>query len=113
MAGEKPARPGGADAPARPRFLHPRRPRAPGGGRRRPLHLRGRLPAPESVWTPTPRDQMLNASVRHQLQFADVWLSYGDFYLPRYIEPYIKASERWLAREVQAMRHSPAWDGLI
>jgi outer membrane protein assembly factor BamB len=72
-----------------------------------------RLPAPEAVYTPTPRDQILNACVRHQLQYADIWLSYGDFYLPRYIDPYIHASERWLAREVQAMRHSPAWDGLI
>jgi hypothetical protein len=72
-----------------------------------------RLPTPETVFTPTPRDQILNACVRQQLQYADVWLSYGDFYLPRYIDPYIKACERWLAREVQAMRHSPAWDGLI
>jgi outer membrane protein assembly factor BamB len=72
-----------------------------------------RLPAPESVFTPTPRDQMLDACVRHQLQYADIWLSYGDFALPRYIEPYIRSSERWMAREVQAMRYSPAWDGLI
>jgi len=51
--------------------------------------------------------------VRQQLDFADVWLSYNDFHLPRYIDPYIRASERWLAREVQAMRHSPAYDGNI
>jgi len=72
-----------------------------------------RLPPPESVYTPSGRDQMLNACVRHQLQYADVWLSYGDFYLPRRIEPYINASERWMAREIQAMRHSPAFDGMI
>ena len=71
------------------------------------------LPAPESVWTPSPRDQMLNACVRNQLQYADVWLSYGDFHLPRKIEAYILASERWMAREIQAMRHSPAMDGMI
>ncbi len=72
-----------------------------------------RLPAPDSVYTPTPRDQMLNACVREQLQYSDVWLTYNDFYLPRYIDPYISACERWLAREVQAMRHSPAWDGIM
>jgi outer membrane protein assembly factor BamB len=72
-----------------------------------------RLPPPESVFTPTPRDQMLNACVRHQMQYSDVWLSYGDFYLPRKIEPYIAASERWMAREIQAMRHSPAFDGMM
>ncbi len=72
-----------------------------------------RLPAPDSVYTPTPRDQILNACVREQLQFSDVWLTYNDFYLPRYIDPYISACERWLGREVQAMRHSPAWDGTM
>jgi outer membrane protein assembly factor BamB len=72
-----------------------------------------RLPAPQAVFTPTPRDQIMNACVRHGLQYADIWLSYGDFALPRYIDPYIRASERWMAREVQAQRHSPAWDGLI
>ncbi len=72
-----------------------------------------RLPPPESVYAPTPREQILNACVRNQLQYADVWLSYGDFHLPRYIESYIHASERWMAREIQAMRHSPAMDGMI
>lgn len=72
-----------------------------------------RLPAPESVFTPTPRDQILNACVREGLQYSDVWLTYNDFWLPRYIDPYISACERWLAREVQAMRHSPAWDGMM
>ncbi len=72
-----------------------------------------RLPPPEAVYTPTPREQMLNACVREQLQYSDVWLSYGDFHLPRQIEPYIQASERWMARETQAMRHSPAFDGMI
>lgn len=72
-----------------------------------------RLPPSESVYTPSARDQMLNACVRHQLQYSDIWLSYGDFALPRYIDTYIRASERWMARETQAMRHSPAMDGMI
>jgi outer membrane protein assembly factor BamB len=72
-----------------------------------------RLPAPDSVYTPTPREQILNACVRNQFQYSDVWLSYGDFHLPRSIEGYIRASERWIAREMQAMRHSPALDGLM
>jgi len=72
-----------------------------------------RLPPPEGVFTPSPRDQILNACVRNQLQYSDVWLSYGDFHLPRQIEPYILASERWMAREIQAMRHSPAMDGMM
>jgi len=72
-----------------------------------------RLPAPLSVYTPTPRNQIINACVRNKLQFSDVLLSYNDFHLPRYIEPYVKASERWMAREVQAMRHSPAFDGIM
>lgn len=75
--------------------------------------LDSRLPPPEAVYTPTPRDQMLNACVRNGLQYSDVWLSYGDFHLPRQIEPYIRASERWFAREMQAMRHSPALDGMM
>jgi len=72
-----------------------------------------RLPAPFSVYTPTPRNQIINACVRNKLQFSDVLISYNDFHLPRYIEPYVKASERWMAREVQAMRHSPAFDGIM
>lgn len=72
-----------------------------------------RLPPPEAVFAPSPRDQMLNACVREGLQYSDVWLSYGDFHLPRSIDPYIKASERWIARETQAMRHSPAFDGMM
>ncbi|MFM9195566.1 MAG: hypothetical protein ACKOWG_07480, partial [Planctomycetia bacterium] len=72
-----------------------------------------RLPPPDAVYTPTPREQILNACVRHGMQYGDVWLSYGDFHLPRRIEPYIRASERWIARETQAMRHSPAFDGIM
>lgn len=72
-----------------------------------------RLPPPDAVYTPTPREQILNACVRHGMQYSDVWLSYNDFHLPRRIEPYIKASERWIAREAQAMRHSPAFDGMM
>jgi outer membrane protein assembly factor BamB len=72
-----------------------------------------RLPPPAESYTPNPREQILNACVRNQLQYSDVWLSYGDFHLPRYIEGYTRASERWMAREIQAMRHSPAMDGMI
>ncbi len=72
-----------------------------------------RLPSPASVFTPTPRNQMMNACVREQLQFSDVWLSYNDFHLPRYIEPYVRASERWIARELQDLRYAPSFDGLM
>jgi len=72
-----------------------------------------RLPPPAAVYTPAPRDQILDACTRQQLQYSDVWLSYNDFHLPRYIESYIHASERWIAREVQAMRYSPAFDGMM
>ena len=68
-----------------------------------------RLPAPSSVYTPTPRNQILNACVRQQLQFADVWLTYNDFHLPRRIEGYISASERWLRGRCRqrAIRRQP------
>ena len=72
-----------------------------------------RLMAPESVYTPEPRDQILNACVRHQLDFSDVFLSYGDSDLPRYIDPYIEASRRWIRRETASMRHSPAFVGMM
>ena len=72
-----------------------------------------RLPAPAAVYTPIPRDQLLNGAVRAGLQFADVMVSYNDFHLPRQIEPYIRTCERWLARDVQSMRHSPAFDGMM
>lgn len=72
-----------------------------------------RLPPAENVFAPSPRDQILNACVRNQLQYSDIWLSYGDFHLPRQIEGYTRASERWMAREMQAMRHSPALDGMM
>ena len=89
------------------------------------LHIRGytereeiagtddRLMAPESVYTPSPRNQILNACVRHGIEFSDVLLSYNDFHLPRYIEGYIEASKRWIKREVTAMRHSPALAGMF
>ncbi len=72
-----------------------------------------RLPSEASVFAPSPRNQMVNACVRQQMQYADVWLSYNDFHLPRHIEPYIKASERWLARELQDLRDAPSFDGLM
>ncbi|MFT5129885.1 MAG: hypothetical protein ACI8W8_003514, partial [Rhodothermales bacterium] len=72
-----------------------------------------RLPAPAAVYTPSPRNQMLNACVREKIEFSDVLAFFHDFHLPRYVEGYILACERWLAREVQAMRHSPAMDGMM
>ncbi len=72
-----------------------------------------RLPSPSAVYTPSPRDQMLNACVREQIEFSDVLVYYHDFHLPRYIDAYILAGERWLAREIQSMRHSPAMDGMM
>jgi len=72
-----------------------------------------RLPSPSAVYTPSPRDQMLNACVREQIEFSDVLVCYNDFHLPRYIDAYILAGERWLAREIQSMRHSPAMDGMM
>lgn len=72
-----------------------------------------RLPSASAVYTPSPRNQMLNACVREQIEFSDVLVYYHDFHLPRYIEGFIRACERWLAREVQSMRHSPAMDGMM
>ncbi|MBI2190538.1 MAG: PQQ-like beta-propeller repeat protein [Planctomycetes bacterium] len=72
-----------------------------------------RLMAPDSVYTPSPRDQILNACVRHQVEFSDVLLSYNDFHLPRYIDGYVDAARRWARREAASMRHSPAFSGLM
>jgi len=72
-----------------------------------------RLPAPASVYQPTPRNQILDACVRNRIEFSDVFLSYNDFHLPRYIEGYITASERWIMREMTSMRHSPALAGMM
>ena len=72
-----------------------------------------RLPAPESVYSPSPRNRFLNACVRHGIEFCDTLLYYGDFYLARYIEGYTNASRRWATREAISMRHSPAFDGLM
>ncbi|MBK5106421.1 MAG: hypothetical protein JJE42_19430, partial [Burkholderiales bacterium] len=65
------------------------------------------------MYQPTPRNQLLNACVRNRIEFSDVFISYNDFHLPRYIEGYIKASERWITREMLSMRHSPALDGMM
>jgi outer membrane protein assembly factor BamB len=90
------------------------------GGHERPNNQREqmaaadeRLMAPESVFTPSPRDQMLNACVRNRIEMSDVLLTYNDFHLPRYIGPYIDASRRWITRECLAMRHSPAFAGMM
>lgn len=72
-----------------------------------------RLMAPGSVYNPSPRNQLLNACVRHGIEFSDVLLSYNDFHLPRYIDGYIEASKRWVRREMLAMRHSPALAGMM
>ena len=71
-----------------------------------------RLPPPQSVYQPSPRSRLLNACVRHGMQFADEMLYYNDFHIPRYIDPYIRAAGRWISRETAAMRHSPAFDGI-
>lgn len=72
-----------------------------------------RLPPPEAVYQPSPRERLLNACVRQGLQFSNTLLGYNDFHLPRRIEPYVRASERWIARDASAMRHSPAFDGIF
>lgn len=72
-----------------------------------------RLMAPESIFTPSARDKLLNACVRNRVEFSDVLLTYNDFHLPRYIEPYIEASRRWITRECLSMRHSPAFAGMM
>lgn len=72
-----------------------------------------RLMAPASVYTPSPRDQILNACVRNRIEFSDVFLSYNDFHIPRYIEGYTEASKRWIKREMASMRHSPALAGMM
>ena len=71
-----------------------------------------RLMLPEAIYLPSARDQMLNACVRQGLEFADVLHTAGDNQIPRYIDGYINAGERWMRREVTSMRHSPAFDGM-
>jgi outer membrane protein assembly factor BamB len=71
-----------------------------------------RLPPPAAAYQPSPRDRLLNACVREGLQYADELLYYNDFHIPRYIDPYIRATQRWIARETATMRHSPAFDGI-
>ena len=72
-----------------------------------------RLPPPQAVYQPSPRDCLLNACVRHGLQLSNTLLGYNDFHIPRHIEPYVQASERWIARKTSSMRHSPAFDGMF
>jgi len=89
-----------------------------GGGRRAYMEREQlaakdpRLPPPLAVFQPCVRDRILNACVRNGMQMAHTLLPYNDFHIPRYIEPYIKASERWISRMVSSMRHSPAFDGM-
>lgn len=82
-------------------------------GRERLAASDPRLMAPDAVYTPSPRNQLLDACVRNNIEFSDVLLSYNDFVLPRYIDGYIEASRRWARREVASMRHSPAFAGLM
>ena len=72
-----------------------------------------RLMPPDSVYTPSPRNQLLDACVRHRIEFSDVLISYNDFHLPRYIDGYIAAGKRWIKREMASMRHSPALAGMM
>jgi|GEM_PF-1812647 len=71
-----------------------------------------RLMPPDALYFPSGRDQILNACVRYGLEFGDVLHGAGDNEIPRYIDGYINAGERWIRREVTSMRHSPAFDGV-
>jgi len=70
-----------------------------------------RLMAPDTFYLASGRNQILNACVRYGLEYGDVLHGAGDNQIPRYIDPYIRAGQRWIRREVQSMRHSPAYDG--
>ncbi len=70
-----------------------------------------RLMSPDALYLPSGRDQILNACVRYGLEYGDVLHGAGDNEIPRYIDAYIAAGERWIRREVTSMRHSPAYDG--
>lgn len=70
-----------------------------------------RLMPPDVLYLPSGRDQILNACVRYGLEYGDVLHGAGDNEIPRYIDGYINAGERWIRREVTSMRHSPAYDG--
>jgi outer membrane protein assembly factor BamB len=70
-----------------------------------------RLMPPDAIYLPSGRDQILNACVRYGLEYGDVLHGAGDNEIPRYIDAYINAGERWIRREVTSMRHSPAYDG--
>jgi len=70
-----------------------------------------RLMPSDAIYLPSGRDQILNACVRYGLEYGDVLHGAGDNEIPRYIDPYINAGERWIRREVTSMRHSPAYDG--
>ena len=85
----------------------------PHAQRERLAEIDPRLMAPAAVYVPSPRDQILNGCVRNGIEFSDVFLSYNDFTLPRYIQGYIEASKRWLQRELLSMRHSPAMAGMM
>ena len=50
---------------------------------------------------------------RVRVHLGDDTTPQGPTALDGYIDGYIKACERWMAREVQAMRHSPAFDGMM
>ncbi len=71
-----------------------------------------RLMASDVLYLPSARNRMLNACVRHGMEFADVLHTAGDNQIPRYIDGYIHAAERWMRREVSSMRHSPSFDGM-
>ena len=70
-----------------------------------------RLMSPDAIGVPTEKNQLLNACVRYGVEYGDCLFPGGDNEIPRYIDGYINAAERWLRREVTSKRHSPAYDG--
>lgn len=70
-----------------------------------------RLMPSDALYLPSGRNRILNACVRYGLEYGDVLHGAGDNEIPRYVDPYIHAGERWIRREVTSMRHSPAYDG--
>jgi outer membrane protein assembly factor BamB len=64
----------------------------------------------ESYYQPAGRDRFMNAAVRQNIRFYEDIFTYNDTMLPR--EPLIlRASERYMALEMLALRFSPAFRG--
>ncbi|MDP6353595.1 MAG: hypothetical protein QF473_00725, partial [Planctomycetota bacterium] len=69
-------------------------------------------PPAESFYRPTPRDRILNEGVRRGVGINDTLIFFADNHAPRYVEPLLRCSERWIALEAQSMKHSPATSGI-